>query len=145
MLIGISPLLSPSLLHVLAAMGHTEEITLADANFPVLSNARKVVDARGVEMVPLLEAILSVFPLDTYAEHPVALMDRVQGDQVAVPIWARYEGVISRYDPRGSAAIEYLDKWDFYRRTTAASIAVVATGERSPYANVILRKGVVST
>ena len=87
MLKGISPLISPELLKVLDEMGHTDEIVLADANFPGYRYGRRVIQLRGVKMVPLLAAILQLVPLDSYTDKPVALMQKVEDDPVPVPIW----------------------------------------------------------
>jgi len=102
MLKGISPLISPELLMVLDEMGHTDEIVLADANFPGFRYDRRVIQLRGVPIVPLLEAVLKLVPLDSYMDTPVALMQKVEGDPVPVPIWDEILSTVARHDPRGS-------------------------------------------
>lgn len=143
MLKGISPLISPELLMVLDEMGHTDEIVLADANFPGFRYGRRVIQLRGVPIVPLLEAVLKLVPLDSYMDTPVALMQKVEGDSVPVPIWDEILSTVARHDPRGAGAVEFMDKWDFYRRTKEQAYAVVMTGETAQYGNIIIRKDVV--
>ena len=94
MLKGISPIISPELLKVLMEMGHGDEITIGDGNFPAASMGKRVVRLDGHGVTEILDAILKLFPLDTYVEKPVALMEVVPGDNVDPIIWKDYERVI---------------------------------------------------
>lgn len=145
MLKGIPKLLSPELLKVLCEMGHSDRLVIADGNFPSESIGK---DARVIRMdghgtVEVLEAILQLFPLDTYVEHPVQLMEVMPGDPVETPIWDEYRRTVKRYDERGTDAIGTIERFAFYEEARKA-YAVVATGESALYANVILQKGVVT-
>ncbi|MGG1516192.1 L-fucose mutarotase [Paenibacillus oryzisoli] len=139
MLKGIPSILTPELLKVLMEMGHGDEIVLGDGNFPAASHAQRLIRCDGHAVPDLLKAILLLFPLDTYCEQPVALMAKVPGDTVETPIWSEYEAIISEHM---KPAIEYVDRFAFYERAKSA-YAIVATGEKALYANVILKKGVV--
>jgi L-fucose mutarotase len=141
MLKGLDPLLGPDLLHVLAAMGHGDELVVADGNFPAASIARRLVRLEGVDAPRALRAILSVFPLDTFTPTPAKVM-AVVGDPDAVPAPVRefqalVDGAAGRPVP-----LEALERFAFYERARAA-FAVVATGERRPYGNILLEKRVV--
>lgn len=145
MLNGISPLISPELLMVLCQMGHGDEIVLADANFPAERIARetaygKAIRADGIGMVPLLEAILPLFPLDSYDEKNFRLMEVVPGDPVETPIWGKYQQALDRYQPGNTCST--LERFAYYGQAKKA-YAVVITGETAQYANIILKKGVV--
>lgn len=144
MLKGIPAILSPELLKVLCEMGHSDRIVIADGNFPSQSVGRecRVVRADGHGVPELLDAILQVFPLDTYVEHPVNLMEVMPGDPVETPIWAEYERLVAKHDPRGQAAIGQIERFRFYEEARQA-YAIVATGETALYANIMLQKGVV--
>jgi len=144
MLKGISPMLSPELLKTLCEMGHSDTIVIADGNFPAETMGKngKVIRMDGHGVPEILEAVLTVFPLDQYVEQPVALMDRVPGDTADVSVWSTYEEMISKADPRGSALIRKLERFEFYGEAKKA-YAVVATSETRQYANVILQKGCV--
>lgn len=142
MLKGIPPILSPDLLKVLMEMGHGDEIVLADGNFPAASNARRLVRCDGHGVPELLEAVLALFPLDTYVEAPVALMEKVPGDKVETPIWDEYRDILRRTG-NGDVRIGHVERQAFYERARGA-YAVVATGEGALYANVLLKKGVVT-
>ena len=144
MLKGVPKILSPELLKVLCEMGHSDQIVLSDGNFPAESMGKdcKVIRCDGHGVPELLDAILSVFPLDTYVENPVNLMEVVPGDDVETPIWDTYGEIISKYDNRGKEAISNIERFDFYDKAKKA-YAIVATGEKALYANVILQKGVV--
>lgn len=145
MLKGISPLISPELLKILCEMGHGDYIVLGDANFPSESvgECSRVVRADGHTVPELLRAILPLFPLDTYVDTPVGLMAVVPGDTVKTPIWDEYREIIALHDTRGGTCIEHIERFAFYEKAKKA-YAVVATGERALYANIILQKGVVT-
>lgn len=143
MLKGIPPILSPELLKILCEMGHTDELTIGDGNFPGHTYGKKVIRLDGHGVPEIMEAILTVFPLDTYVEHPITLMGVVPGDEVETPIWDEYKKIAARYDKRGENCFEEIDKWDFYQRTKEHSAVVIMTSEKALYANLILKKGVV--
>lgn len=144
MLKGISPLLTPELLKVLCEMGHGDYLVLADANFPAHSVGKnaKVIRADGHGIPDMLRAILPLFPLDTYVEQPVGLMQVVPGDPVETPIWDVYRTIVAEYDGRGTAIIGETERFAFYEKARGA-YAIIATGERAIYGNIILQKGVV--
>ncbi|ASS66815.1 MULTISPECIES: RbsD/FucU family protein [unclassified Paenibacillus] len=141
MLKGIPPILSPELLSVLRSMGHGDELVLADGNFPAASHAARLVRADGHSVPELLEAILSLLPLDDYVDKPAAVMAVVPGDPVVPAIWEQYRKILNRHESR-EAGMDCLDRQAFYERARSA-YAVVATGESAQYANLILVKGVV--
>ena len=69
MLLGLDPLLSPDLLHALAAMGHGDRIVLVDANYPA-TRGRRLIALPGTGVVRTLEAVLSLLPCDTFVPDP---------------------------------------------------------------------------
>ena len=144
MLKGIPAILSPELLKVLCEMGHSDTIVIADGNFPseTIGKDSIVIRADGHVVPELLEAILKVFPLDTYVENPVSLMQVMPGDDAQTPIWDVYKKIVSAADDRGDKVFTEVERFEFYERAKKA-YAVVATGETAIYANVILQKGVV--
>ncbi|MGG1633124.1 L-fucose mutarotase [Paenibacillus sp. FSL K6-3182] len=141
MLIGISKLISPELLKVLSEMGHSDEIVIADGNFPAASHAKRLIRADGHDVPALLDAILQLFPLDQYVEKPAALMQVVPGDTVETPIWEQYRSIIEQRTGL-SEPFEQVERFGFYERAKQA-YAVIATGESALYANLILKKGVI--
>jgi L-fucose mutarotase len=142
MLKKISPLLSPELLKTLAEMGHGDEIVLADGNFPSASMAQRLLRADGHGVPALLAAILQLFPLDTFVERPVALMAVVPGHNYQPTIWDEYRRIIQASGELFTD-FEYVERFAFYERSKKA-FAVLATGESALYANLILKKGVVT-
>jgi len=146
MLKGIPKILSPELLKVLCEMGHGDRIVIADGNFPAVSMGKNTIVIRmdGHGIPQLLDAILQIFPLDTYVEQPVqlmALMDRDVG-KIETPIWDEYKAIISKYDARGDATVGSIERFAFYEESKKA-YAIIATGEAAVYANLMLQKGVV--
>ena len=141
MLKNVSPLISPELLKILAEMGHGDEIVIADGNFPSHSVNGRVVRADGHGGVEMLDAILNLFPLDTYAEKNVMLMQVVPGDTVETPIWDEYQATMEKYE-KDNIRTDHIERFAFYDRAKTA-YAVVATGEKALYANIILKKGVI--
>ena len=144
MLKGIPTILSPELLKVLCEMGHGDTIVIADGNFPSESIGKnaKVIRCDGHGVPELLEAILQLFPLDTYVEKPVSLMEVVKGDTAKTPIWDTYKEIIARNYDRKETIIQTIERFAFYEKAKQA-YAIVATGETAIYANIILQKGVI--
>ena len=144
MLKGIPEILSPQLLKVLCEMGHSDRLVIADGNFPSESMGKDAIVIRmdGHNACDVLEAILKVFPLDTYVEKPVNLMEVMPGDNVETPIWDEYAKIVAEADERGADAIGHIERFAFYEEAKTA-YAIVATGESALYANVMLQKGVV--
>ncbi|NLO71037.1 MAG: L-fucose mutarotase [Porphyromonadaceae bacterium] len=141
MLKKIPKILSPELVKTLMEMGHGDEIVIADANFPSCSISKNVVRADGLSGADILKAVLELFPLDTYAEYQVYLMEVVPGDDYKPVIWHEYKNILTASNERFN--IGYLPRFDFYERAKT-SYAVVASGEKALYANIILKKGVVN-
>ena len=145
MLTGIPKVLSPQLLKVLCEMGHADRLVISDGNFPAESVGKNAVvvrlDGHGVPEV--LDAILQVFPLDTYVEHPVHLMEVMKGDPVETPIWDTYREILKKHDERGEKMIGQIERFAFYEEA-AKTYAIVVTGESALYANIMLQKGVVT-
>ncbi len=140
MLKGISPLISPQLLEVLARMGHGDEIILADAHFPGESFNTRVLRADGLKIADLLAAILPLFELDAYVPHPLVMMAAVEGDTLDPSVEEDYVRSIRLSNPK-APPIKRIARFDFYERTKSA-FAVVMTGETAKYGNILLKKGV---
>lgn len=147
MLKGIPKILSPELLKVLCEMGHSDRLVIADGNFPSESMGKDAIVIRcdGHGVPEILDAILQVFPLDTYVEKPVNLMQLMPNDvgRVETPIWDTYREIVTKHDARGSETIGNIERFAFYEEAKTA-YAIIATGESAIYANVMLQKGVVT-
>ena len=117
MLKGIPKILSPELLKVLCEMGHSDRLVIGDGNFPAESMGKNaiVIHCDGHGVPELLDAILQVFPLDTYVDKPVKLMEVMPGDTVETPIWDTYKEIVAKYDSRGAEAIGTIERFDFLR------------------------------
>ncbi|MCQ8279122.1 ribose ABC transporter [Acetobacteraceae bacterium KSS8] len=139
MLIGIDPLLSPDLLHSLAAMGHGDELVIVDRNFPAAAIAARVHRLPGITAARALEAVLSVFPLDSFVPNPAATMQVVGAPDAVPPAVADLTAVLERH---GARAAETVERFAFYERARKA-FAIVQTGEDRPYGNIILGKGII--
>lgn len=146
MLKNIPKILSPQLLKVLCEMGHSDRIVIADGNFPAESIGKNSIVVRmdGHSIPEILDAILQLFPLDTYVDTPVNLMELMDCDKgvIKTPIWDEYKKIVSKYDERGDQIIGNIDRFDFYKQAKDA-YCIIATGEKAVYANVMLQKGVV--
>ena len=140
MLKGIDPLLGPELLATLRAMGHADEIAIVDANFPAAANARRLIRAEGVSATRMVQAILSVLPLEQF-EPVAAFRMAVDGapDELP-PVIGEFETLLRAVGYPGP--IGALERFDYYERTRAA-YAIVSTGERRYWGNLILKKGAI--
>ena len=142
MLKGISKVISPDLLAVLARMGHGDEIILADAHFPGHSIGPQVLRADGLTVAQLIDGILPLFELDSYAT-PLTMMAVVEGDTLDPELEADYRAVIRKH-VAGEPKLERIDRFAFYDRAKNAFVIVI-TGELRKYGNLILKKGVTPT
>lgn len=141
MLKGLDPLLNADLLHVLRAMGHGDDLVIADANFPATTMGRRLVRMDGVSAPRVLEAVLSVMPLDDFVDEPCGRIE-VVGDPDAVPeVCAEFQAIIDRAEG-GRFQLARIERFAFYERARQA-FAVVQTGETRLYGCVLLKMGVV--
>ena len=136
MLKGIPNILTPELLKILMEMGHGDELVIADGNFPSQRIGQRVVRLDGHNVPEIMEAVLKLYPLDTYSV-PVALMAKVPGDTVETPIWDTYKKIVADHTDQEP---EFVERFAFYERAKDA-YAVIATSEKALYANIILKKG----
>lgn len=140
MLKGIDPILGPDMLRILRAMGHGDEIAIVDANYPADEHARRLVRADGIDAPRLVDAVLSVMPLDDFVAE-AAFRPAAGGDVSRLePVMLDLQAAVSRHEP--ACTLAPLVGEAFYGRVRAA-YAIVASGERRLYGNVILRKGVI--
>jgi len=140
MLKGVHPAVSPDLLKCIAEMGHGDELVLADAHFPGHSCCpRNVLRGDGLRIPALLDGIVPLFELDSYAP-PLVMMAAVEGDTLDPAVEAEYMAAIRRHAPDAPAP-ERIDRFAFYERA-AQAYACVVTGTTAKYGNIILKKGV---
>jgi L-fucose mutarotase len=140
MLKGIDPVLGPKLLAILRAMGHGDEIVIADANFPAAANARRLVRADGIDAPHLVEAIAALMPLDDFVPAAAFRMAVVDAPNEVPAIANDFARVLTAAGYAGP--IEALERHVFYARAREA-FAIVASGETRLYGNLILKKGVL--
>jgi L-fucose mutarotase len=142
MLNGVHPLLSPDLLHAMAAMGHGDEIAIVDANFPAANLGPRLIELRGASSPEVLDAVLTLFPLEMEIV-PAAYTMEVVGDPGAVPECVADFAVVFTEHQLADCEIGNLGRYAFYDRAKRA-FALVRTGELRPYGNILLVKGVVN-
>lgn len=141
MLLNIDPVLSPSLLYTLRAMGHGDTIVIADANFPAESTADNCIRLDGLSAGRVLSAVLSVMPLDTFIDDPAKSM-QIVGDSDTLPeAVVEFQQIIND-TADAPRAIQSMERFAFYEEAKKA-VAVIQTGETRAYGNIILTKGVV--
>jgi L-fucose mutarotase len=137
---GISPILSPELLSTLRAMGHGDEIALVDGNYPGLEHARRLIRLDGHPLVPVLDAVLSILPIDDFVPEAIYRATVKQDRDALDPVHRDIIACCRKHEP--AQPVVPLLGADFYQRVKAAH-AVVQTSEPRLYGNVILRKGVI--
>ena len=140
MLKGVPSIISPELLKILAEMGHGDEIVICDANCPAARLNKVALRCEVRNASELLDAILTIFPLDTY-EKPVYMMEKVKGDE-AVPTdnWDEYYEIVKNYT---DVPPEHVERFAFYDKMKNACAAIV-TADLRPYGNIIIKKGVIN-
>ncbi|HEY3681717.1 MAG TPA: RbsD/FucU domain-containing protein [Streptosporangiaceae bacterium] len=142
MLKGLSSLLTPELLYVLAQMGHGDEIALVDRNFPATARARRVVRLDGCDLDAAARVVLSVLPLDTFVDEPLTGMHPVDAAGEIPDVQRGVIGIAEEAEAR-PIALRPIDRFAFYARAESA-FAVVTTTESRPYGCVLLTKGVIN-
>lgn len=141
MLIGLPPILGPDLLFTLRSMGHGDEIAIVDGNYPAQEHARRLLRADGHGLLAMIEAVLTLMPLDR-AVPQAAFRAALNNDPAqAGEIHRLIDALVARMVP--GIAVVPLAGPDLYPRIRACH-TIVATSEMALYANVILRKGVIS-
>ncbi|GFE50031.1 RbsD or FucU transporter [Roseobacter cerasinus] len=143
MLKGLDPILNADVLYALRAMGHGDDLIIADTNFPSDSVARETVlgevlriDRPAAEVV---RAVLSVYPIDTFVEDAAARMEVVGEPDTVLPVMQEVQAEVDAVEGPKMLGIE---RFAFYDRAKQA-YAVIQTGERRFYGCFALRKGVV--
>jgi L-fucose mutarotase len=139
---NIDPLLSPELLAALRAMGHGDELAIVDANYPAVASGRPVIRMDGVPSATrIMEAVLSLMPLDEFVPCAAFHMQVVHDATAEMPIFAEFRSLLQQYEPK-AAKLEGIERFAFYQRVRGC-FAVVASGERRLYGNLILKKGII--
>ncbi|TVQ37714.1 MAG: fucose isomerase [Spirochaetaceae bacterium] len=141
MLKNIPSILNPELLRILMEMGHGDELCIGDGNFPAAAYAQRLVRLDGHGVPEILDAILALFPLDDFVKKPAFLMQVVDPATPTPPIWAEYEKLCRTHES-AFPGFEHVERFAFYEQAKKC-YAIVATGETSLYANIILKKGVI--
>jgi len=133
--------LAPELYTVLYEMGHGDELVIVDANFPARSNTARYYSNPSLNSVEMLNLITAYMPLDTFVPSPACLMSVVPGDNYTPELWPYYEEILRRNEGR-EVPLTHLDRQAFYEQSRKA-YAIISTGERLRYGNIILKKGIV--
>jgi L-fucose mutarotase len=142
MLRDIPPILSPDLLYALRAMGHGDQIVIADSNFPAEAARPKCIRLDGIPATDVLRAILRLMPLDSFMPDPALTMQVVGAPEEIQEIVREFQTIIDE-TADNPAPIDSLERFAFYTQAEEA-FTVVQTGERRLYGNIILRKGVIA-
>jgi len=141
MLKTLSVLHTPELLHVLASMGHGDEIALVDSNYPAVSNAKRLVRLDGSCLPAALEACMQLLPLDTFVEKPAFRMMQVHAPEEIPGVQQECQKIIDKCEGR-HVQLEGISREEFYERAKKA-FAIVYTSEPRGYGCLLLKKGVI--
>lgn len=141
MLRNIPSILSPDLLWSLRAMGHGDDLVIVDANFPATALGARCHRLDGVTATDVLQAVLTVLPLDQFVPNPAVVMEVVDDPNAVPPIVAQFQDIMTT-TADNPTALDKLERFAFYDRAKSA-FAIVQTGETRLYGNIILKKGVL--
>ena len=140
MLKNIPPILGPDLLGILRAMGHGDEIAIVDANYPADAAGPALVRLDGVSATDVLDAILTLMPLDDFVDEAAFCMQVVGDANKREPVMDAFETIVKKHEPK--IGLASLERFAFYERVSQG-YAIVQTGERRLYGNILLKKGVI--
>lgn len=143
MLKNIDPVLSPSLLQALRAMGHGDNICLVDANFPAesVAGSRRLIRLDGMSMNQVANAVFSVLPLDSFVDQPMVRMEMVGQPQQLPEVQVEVQA-LARLHYEAGLTMGSLERFSFYEAARQAFV-IVATGDRRPYGCFLIKKGVI--
>ena len=140
MLKGIPPILGPDLLHTLRAMGHGDEIAIVDANYPAENAGPMVIRLDGLLATDVLDAILTLMPLDTFVDEQAIGMEVVGNPKKREQTHRDFDKIVKKHEPEMKLTL--LERFALYDRVKDA-YAIVQTGERRLYGNALLKKGII--
>ncbi|WP_193334543.1 RbsD/FucU family protein [Devosia beringensis] len=136
----IPPILGPDLLGILRAMGHGDEIAIVDANYPADAAGPALVRLDGISATDVLDAVLTLLPLDDFVDNAVFVMQTVGDASKREPVVEAFDTIVQQHEPKMSVAA--LERFAFYDRVKQG-YAIVQTGERRLYGNILLKKGII--
>ncbi len=142
MLKGLDPILNADLLHILRAMGHGDDLAIVDANFPATTMSKRLVRMDGHTATRVLDGVLSVMPLDTFVDTAAWHMEPVDDPTSVPPVCGEFQQIVDKHEGAGKFPLGTIERFAFYDHVQSC-FAVIATGERRLYGNVILRMGVI--
>ncbi|RUY62257.1 RbsD/FucU family protein, partial [Mesorhizobium sp. M7A.F.Ca.CA.001.05.1.1] len=132
-------------LQALRAMGHGDDLIIADTNFPSDSVARQTalgrvlrIDASAAQVV---KAVLSLYPLDTFVDDSAARMEIVDKPDEIPAVQKEVQKEVDKAEGKSWPMIA-VERYAFYERAKQA-YCVIQTGERRFYGCFAFRKGVV--
>ncbi|MDB5528778.1 MAG: ribose transporter [Devosia sp.] len=140
MLKNIPPLLGPDLLGILRAMGHGDEIAIVDANYPADAAGPALVRLDGISATDILEAVLTLMPLDDFVDEAAIVMQVVGDASARPPVVDEFDAIVKKHEPK--MGVTSLERFAFYDRVKAG-YAIVQSGERRLYGNILLKKGII--
>ena len=140
MLKNIPPILGPELLYTLRAMGHGDEIAIVDANYPGDSAGPTLIRMDGLTASDELGAVLTLMPLDTFVDEQAIGMEVVGDPKKREQTHKDFDKIVKQHEPEMKLTL--LERFAFYDRVEGA-YAIVQTGERRLYGNILLKKGVI--
>nr|WP_314257496.1 RbsD/FucU domain-containing protein [uncultured Devosia sp.] len=140
MLKNIPPILGPDLLGILRAMGHGDEIAIVDANYPADSSGPLLVRMDGLSVTDILDAVLTLMPLDDFVDEAAICMQVVGASSKREPVMDEMDTIIGHHEPK--MQLSSMERFAFYDRVSKG-YAIIQSGERRLYGNVLLKKGVI--
>jgi len=131
-----SRLLNSELSYEIAKIGHTAHITLCDAGLPIPQSVKRIdlaVEAGLPGFINVLDPVLSEMQVEE-----IILAEEIKEKNMPM-----YEAIMKSFKEAGMNPKVVFVPHEEFKKITHNSESIVRTGECSPYANVILKSGVV--
>jgi L-fucose mutarotase len=143
---GIPHFMDADLLWVLAAMGHGDELAVVDRNFSAHrvacdTTSGKLIVLNGMNVTDAIAGIIKLFPLDSFVDQPLSHMEAADQPGKLLPVHSDVESICSAAAARKLVS-NPIERFAYYPLAKSC-FAVIQTSEDRPYANFILKKGVV--
>lgn len=125
-------LINSEISYTISKMGHTDSLTIGDCGLPIPSNVNRIDLALKYGVPTFLDTLDAV--LEELCVEEIIIANEIEEMNANI-----YEEILKRFENVKITKVCHEE----FKNMTKESMAVIRTGECSPYANIILKSGVV--
>lgn len=125
-------LINSEVSYTISKMGHTDSLTIGDCGLPIPSNVDRIDLALKYGVPSFIETLDTV--LEELCVEEIVIAEEIIENNTSI-----YNEILKRFEGINIIMVSHEE----FKNMTKESKAVVRTGECTPYANIILKSGVV--